>query len=129
MGSEGEGGVRKRGGVKEGGGARERRVRERGGVRKRARVRRGEGVKCAHRAWARMVVGAHGCGRVSCVGAYRSWVRIVHGRVSVMSVYQAWASLSSMGGALSSMRDGRPWVVGRGVVVVPGRCLWALGIV
>ena len=73
-------------------------------------------VAGAYRAWARI-----GRGRVSVVGAYRSWARIVRGRVSVVSVYRSWASLSSMGGALSSMRDGRPWVVGRGVVVVPGR--------
>ena len=124
MGSEGEGGVRERGGVrkrgvvKEGGGARERGVRERGGVRKRGRVReRGGSEVCSS------CVGAHGR------GCTWSWARIVRGRVSVVGVYRSWASLSSMGGALSSKRDGQLWVVGRGVVMVPGRCLWALGIV
>ena len=49
--------------------------------------------------------------------------------MSVALIICSRGSLSSIGGALSSMRDGHPWVVGRGVVVVPGRCLWALGIV
>ena len=96
----------------------------------------------AYRSWARIV---HGHVWVVGVGTYRSWARIVHGRVWVVGgvvvgrgrslcmgeglsclwalVIHGGGSLSSMGGALSSMRDGRPWVVGRGVVVVPGRCL------
>ena len=65
----------------------------------------GEGVKCAHRLWVRMVVGAHSCGCVSCVGMYGSWACIVHGRVWVVGVYGSWVCM------------GRGW----------GHCwLWAL---
>ena len=109
MGSEGEGGlmerggVRKRGGVKEGGGARERGVRERGGVRKRGRVRERGGSEVYS-----LCVGAHGRGRVSCVGAYQSWVCIVCGHVSVMGAYRAWVRI--VRGRVSVM----------GVVVVHG---------
>ena len=82
---------------------------------------------------------------VSCMGAYGLWAHIMHGRVWVVGgvvvghgrslcmgeglscpwalVIHGGRSLSSMGGALLSMQDGHPWVVGRGVVVVPGRCL------
>ena len=49
--------------------------------------------------------------------------------MSVALVICGGGSLLSMGGVLLSMWDGRLWVVGRGVVVVPGRCLWVLGIV
>ena len=68
--------------------------------------------------WAHIV-----CGRVSVVGVNCAWARIGHEHVSGMGivVVHGWgvvvhAGWSSVGG-------------GRGVVVVPGRCLWALGIV
>ena len=56
---------------------------------------------------------------LSCVGGGLSclWLLIIHGG----------RSLSSMGGVLSSVWDGHPSVVGRGVIVVPGCC--CLGVV
>ena len=97
-------------------------------------------VMGAYRVWARM-----GRGCVSCMGAYGSWACMGRGRVWVMGgvvvgrgrslcvgeglscpwalVIHGGGLLSSMGGALSSMQDGRLWLVGRGVVVVPGHCL------
>ena len=117
-------GVRGQGGVRERGGG-EVHSSFVGTHRPWARIGRGWGVSVVgtYRVWARMgrgrvwVVGGVvvGCGRSSCVGEGLScpWALVICGG----------GSLSSMGGALSSMRDGRLWVVGRGVVVVPGRCL------
>ena len=143
---EREGGVRERGGVKEGRGVRER-----------------EGSEVdswfvgAHCLCACM---GHGCALV--MGAPWSWAHISWGHVSVVGgIVVACEHLSCMsgglscpcalvicgGGLLSFVQDGRPWVAGRGVVLVPGCCrlgvicgcwvllvgggcpLWVLGVV
>ena len=95
---------------------------------------------------------AHDRGRASFVGAHRSWACIMRGRVWVVGMHLAWARMGRgrvwvVGGVVVGcgrssfvvagrchpwvgrcrLRDGRPWVVGRGVVVVPGRC--RLGVV
>ena len=103
----------------------------------------------AHRSWACIV-----CGRIWVVGMHLAWACMGHGCVWVMGAYELWVgSLLAVGARHAWVRgcpvcgrlsfvvaghcrpwvgcchlwDSRPWVVGRGVVVVPGCC--RLGVV
>ena len=84
--------------------------------------------------WVHMVVGAYRAW--ACMGCGHVWVEggvvVGHGRSLCMGeglsclwvlIIRGGGSLSSMGGVLSSMQDSHLWVVGRGVIVVPGCCL------
>ena len=87
---------------------------------------------CVHGSWACM-----GHGRAWVMGVHGSWVRMGHGRlgrgrvsvggcISVMGCW-LWAFVMHGWGVVVSVHARRPWVVGRGVVLVPGHC--RLGVV